>query len=103
MPDILKRSVLTAPDEVSAEYPAGNAGNNEPGAARISLLGTWTGSVILKNSLADGEWTVVKAYDSGPGDDIAIVCSRRELFRFEAAADFDGEARVIVSQGEVEE
>jgi hypothetical protein len=102
MSDILRRSVLAAPGDLSAEYPAGNARNNEPGAARISLTGAWAGSVILKNSLGDGEWTLVKVYGAGPEDDIAVVCSRRELFRFEAAMDFSGEARVIVSQGEVE-
>ncbi|MDR1037350.1 MAG: hypothetical protein LBT40_12525 [Deltaproteobacteria bacterium] len=98
---ILRRSVLTTTGDVSAEYPAGNAGNNGPGAARVSLAGSWAGGVILSNSLGDGEWVFVKLYAFGPEDDIATVCAAKELFRFEAAADFVGEARVIVSQGEV--
>jgi hypothetical protein len=95
------RSVLYAPGDLSAEYPAGNVGNNQPGLARISLAGSWTGGVILRNSLGDGVWTLVKNYGQGPEDDVALVCSRREVFRFQADTDFSGEARVIVAQGEV--
>jgi hypothetical protein len=98
---ILQRSILNAPGDVSVEYPAGNKGDNQPGAARVSLVGSWTGSVTLFNSLGDGHWTVVKTYSNGPEDDTAIICTRAELFKFEAAGDFAGTARVIVAQGEV--
>ena len=101
MSDNLRRSILTAPGAVTAEYPAGHVGDNSPGFARVSLTGTWTGGVILRNSMGDGEWSVVKTYDNGPEDDIACVCGKRELFRFEAANDFSGVARVLVAQGEV--
>ena len=97
----LRRSILTAPGEVSAEYPAGHVGDNSPGFARVSLTGSWTGGVVLKNSLGDGDWAVVKTYGNGPEDDIACVCGKREVFMFEAAADFSGTARVLVTQGEV--
>ena len=86
---------------MSVEYPAGHVGDNSPGFARVSLAGSWTGGVVLRNSLGDGVWTLVKTYDDGPEDDIACVCARREVFVFEAAADFSGEAKVIVSQSEV--
>jgi hypothetical protein len=69
--------------------------------ARVSLTGSWSGGVSLYNALADGVWTFVKTYASGPEDDIAIVCTKEEKFRFEAQADFSGSASVIVSQGEV--
>ncbi|MDR3152901.1 MAG: hypothetical protein LBW85_01180 [Deltaproteobacteria bacterium] len=101
MAGILARSVLTAPFDVSVEYPAGNARDNQPGAARVSLAGSWTGTVTLLTSLGDGDWTVVKAYSKGPEDDVAVIGSRRELFRFEAESDFAGVAKVIVAQGEV--
>ena len=101
MSDNLRRSVLAAPGEVSAEYPAGHVGNNAPGYARVSLAGSWTGGVILRNSLGDGVWTVVKTYDNGPEDDIACVCASREVFQFEAAGNFSGSAQVLVTQGEV--
>jgi hypothetical protein len=101
MPSILQRSVLSAPGDLSEEFPAGHAGDNTTGNARVSLTGSWTGGVVLYNSLGDGEWCAIKRYENGPEDDVAKVCTRRELFRFEAADDFSGEARVIVAQGEV--
>jgi hypothetical protein len=101
MTSIQQRSELAAPGDRSTEYPAGNAGDNQPGAARISLTGSWTGGVTLYNILGDGAATVVKNYANGPDDDIAVVCSSRELFVFEADSDFSGTAHVIVSQGEV--
>jgi hypothetical protein len=99
--EIQKRSVLTAPGDISTEYPVGNVGDNSHGSARISLTGSWSGAVTLYNSLGDGQWVFVKTYDQGPEDDIAIVCAKREFFRFEAGGSFSGSASVIVSQGEV--
>jgi hypothetical protein len=101
MADGTGRSELLGPGDVSAVYLAGNGTGNVPGAARVSLAGSWTGAVTLRNSLGDGVWTLVKTYASGPEDDIAIVCTERESFRFEAGGDFSGQALVIVSQGEV--
>jgi hypothetical protein len=101
MTAIQQRSELLAPGDLSVEYPAGHIGDNAPGYARVSLTGSWTGKVILYNSLGDGIWTFVKNYSQGPEDDIAVVCTKRELFRFEAAGDFAGTANVIVSQGVV--
>jgi hypothetical protein len=101
MSSILQRSVLNAPGDLSVEYPASHKGDNQPGAARVSLTGSWTGGVTLYNSLGDNQWTVVKTYSNGPDDDIAIICTRYELFRFEAASNFSGTANVIVAQGEV--
>jgi hypothetical protein len=101
MSEIQKRSILAAPGDLSTEYPAGNIGDNSAGEARVSLTGAWTGGVTLYNSLGDGAWTFVKTYDQGPADDIALVCTNAELFRFEANLDFSGQASVIVAQGEV--
>jgi hypothetical protein len=57
--------------------------------------------VTLYNSLGDGQWVVIKTYASGPEDDIAIVSTKKELFKFVAASNFAGSASVIVAQGEV--
>jgi hypothetical protein len=101
MSDTQQRSVLNAPFDVSVIYPAGNVGNNLAGYARVSLIGNWTGGVVLKNRLADGEWTVVKNYQQGPEDDIAAVCTSHEEFIFEADSTFSGQAKVIVAQDRV--
>jgi hypothetical protein len=100
MSEIQRRSVLTSPGDVSTEYPVGNCRDNSPGMARVSLAGSWTGGVTLRNSLGDGVWVVVKTYGNGPEDDIAVVCGRKESFRFEAEPGFSGTASVIVTQGE---
>ncbi|MDR3154298.1 MAG: hypothetical protein LBW85_08535 [Deltaproteobacteria bacterium] len=100
MPSILQRSVLSAPGDVSLEYPAGNMAAN--GRATVSLAGAWTGGVTLYHALADGEWIAVKTYSGGPEEDVAFVSAERELFRFEAISGFSGECRVIVAQGEVQ-
>ena len=101
MSEILKRSILAAPYEESAEFPAGHKGDNQPGSAVISLTGTWTGGVTLYHSLGDGEWLAVKTYANGPEEDTAIISSKAELFKFIAAANFSGTAKVIAAQGEV--
>jgi hypothetical protein len=101
MATILQRSELTAPGDESIDYPVGHIGDNAAGLARISLVGSWTGGVTLYNSLGDLRWTVIKSYSNGPEDDIAIICTKKEYFKFVAASNFVGSALVIVSQGEV--
>ena len=97
----LERSVLASPGDRSETFWAGNAGDNQPGAATVSLTGSWSGAVTLYHALADGEYQAVTSYSSGPTEDIVIIGSNEESFYFEAASGFSGTARVIVAQGEV--